>query len=214
MPVNTINGWTSAGLSPSYSILASILHSAGGTPTQAATTAPVVSPTPATSGGNNGQLFGRPVTKPGVPTGYGGGQGGPYYGGGGGMAPAGGRTAIDPSLNPQQAYAQYLQNRALIEGSTPQTSAMNIAYYQHALLNDADPSGLYRNPDVGQIGRPQDSYLEQVKFQSDLANRLFQNASPYSYAQGVAPAYAPPAPPAGGYTAGWNNAGSGFGFGY
>jgi hypothetical protein len=215
MPVSTINGWTSAGLSPSYSILASILGAAGGTPAQAATPVQVGTNT-APTGGPANPFGGTPQPKPGGNGGYG------YGGGGGGggfgygyMGTPNPRSGVNPALNPQEAYAAYLQNRSNAEMSTPQQSAMNIAYYQHSLLNDADPTGLWQNPSAGAIGRPTDAYLQQAKFQSDLANQLFRNASPYSYAQGVAPAYAPPVPQNGGYSSGWtNNAGGGFGFGY
>jgi len=206
MPVNTINGWTSMGLSPSYSVLASILHSAGGTPTQAATPAPASTSTSAPK-----NILPGVTPMPKNP--YGGGFAGGATYGTGSLIPNG-RSPINSALNPQEAYSQYLQNRAILEGSTPQQSAYNIAVYQHQLLNDADPSGIWRNPDAGQIGRPQDAFLQQQQFQSDLATRMFNTASPYSYAQGVAPANAPAPPPRStGYSSGWTPAGGGFGFG-
>lgn len=208
MPTSTVNGWTSAGLLPSYTVLASILGSAGGTHNQASTPPPTAPAAPAAPNNPLGTVI--PVSKGGFGGGPGGGGG---YNNGGGSAMGGGRSAINPSLNPDQAYSQYLQNRALFEGSTPQQSALNIAYYQHQLLNDADPSGLWRNPDAGQIGHPQDPYTAQLQFQSELANRMFQTASPFSYEQGVAPANAPAPAPANGYQAGWTNQPS-YGFGF
>jgi hypothetical protein len=227
MPVNTTNGWTGSSILPSYSVLSRILGSASGSGNPSAPATPANAPAPRGSplyGAGSGTL---PSTPSRNPPGWGGNSAG-YNGSG---APGGRAGMVDPSLNPQQAYAGYLQQRGFADTNSPQQSAFNTAAYQYQRLTDADPFGLYSRPDqstiAGAIGKPTgNAFLEQAKFQSDLANRMFATASPYSYSYGTPSAQAPTAQPAGGYIAGYNNqynpgwtsggnsnyAGQGFGF--
>lgn len=213
MPVSTVNGWTSTGLMPSSSVVSQILGRSGqARPTTTPVATPAVQPiVPVAPGGpasfwSGAGGVGLPGGLPNVPS-----NNPPGWGGGGPpVNPTGGRGQFDPNLNPDQAYAQYLQQRAFADQATPQQAAYHEAIRAHQYLTDLDPFGMRNNAAAGLTADP---FTQQAKFRDQLAYQSFGKASPYAFSYGAAPAYAPGMMPQKGWTSGYNNmAGSGFGF--
>jgi hypothetical protein len=214
MPSSTVNGWTGANLLPSYAVTAQILGGAGG-------------PASINSGAGRGGSGAVPV-----PTGninnptfsYGGGGGGggggipnvpavnpPGWGGGSQFAPApGGRGGIvDPSLNPQQAYAQYLQLRGFADTATPQSQVFNQYQNVTGALTQADPFGFASNPAtqaVGGIGNMQSGYNQNLALQQQMLARILPTTSSYAFSYGSPAANAPSPQPVNGYQQGYGQA--------
>lgn len=220
MPVSTINGWTGAGLLPSYAITSQILGQSGSAPQSA----PAAATAPAPAGAPSPAPVGAPLPSvPAiVPPGWNSGSSAGV--GGGGLPGRGG--IVNPSLTPDQAYAAYLQQRAFADTSTPASEANKQVMYAQQQLNYVDPFGPNRN------GLTVDPYAQTLRtnLQQQILN--FQKASPYAYSYNTPAAFAPAPQPMGGYAtgygqappggvpAGWtsggfggsNMAGSGFGF--
>jgi len=104
---------------------------------------------------------------------------------------------VNPNLTPDQAYAQYLQQRGFADQSTPAGAASNAVLYAQQQLNYVDPFGPNRN------GLTYDPYQQTLRtnLQQQILN--FNKASPYAYTYGSPAAHAPAPAPQYGYPAGY-----------
>ena len=124
---------------------------------------------------------------------------------------------VNPDLNPDQAYAAYLQTRAFADTATPASEANKQVLYAQQQLQYVDPFGPNRN------GLTVDPYVDTLR--ANLAQQMmnFNKASPYAYTYNSPAAFAPAPAPLGGYTRGYGQApaalppgwtsGGGFGYG-
>lgn len=204
MPVSTLNGWTSAGLLPSSTVVSQILGRSGAgpqAPTNPTATTPgapvqppiVLPPMPA-------PLPSVPARQPQNWGGGGVGFGDPSLLGGGGRG-----GWVNPSLTPEQAYSTYLQYRAAADNSTPLHSALQALTNTQSKLAYADPYGPNRN------GLNMDPYGSTLRANLQAQILGAQRASPYAYSYGAPAANAPAPAPAWGYAPGYGMAPPGAG---
>jgi hypothetical protein len=196
MPVSTLNGWTSAGLLPSSTVVAQILGRAGSGPqAPAAPTAAPAAPPAAVVPPTAAPLPSVPAV---VPGGWGGGPASydpSLMGGGGGRGSL--PSFVNPALTPEQAYSQYLQQRAVADSTTPLQAQL------HALLNTqqnlayADPFGPNRS------AFNSNPYADTLRAQLQTQIMGAAKASPYAYSYGTPAANAPAPMPAYGYATGY-----------